>query len=353
MPTPDSIPVAVLGATGGVGQRFVSLLVDHPRFRIAALGASKASAGRPYGEAVSWTLDVPLDSTLAQTPVGDVDPRPGIPLVFSALDAAVAEDVERAWAEAGALVVSNTACHRMDPRVPLLVPEVNSDHLELLKHQPFEGGIIAGPNCSTVGLALALAPLHEAFGVRRVHAVTLQALSGAGVGLIHGMEEPGNLLPHIDGEEEKMSRETAKILGRLEDDHIVHADLAVSAQCNRVFVQDGHTECVSLELARSVSREEILGAWAEFSAEPQRLELWSAPGRPVHYLSDECAPQPLLHRELDKGMACVVGRLQECPVLGWKFVCLSHNTLRGAAGGALLAAELACAKGYLPVVGPA
>lgn len=353
MPSPDSIPVAVLGATGSVGQRFVSLLGDHPRFRIAALGASKASAGRPYGEAVSWALDVPLDSTLAQTPVGDVDPRPGIPLVFSALDAAVAEDVERAWAEAGALVVSNTACHRMDPRVPLLVPEVNPDHLELLQHQPFEGGIIAAPNCSTVGLAMALAPLHEAFGIRRVHAVTLQALSGAGAGPIQGMEEPGNLLPYIDGEEEKMSRETVKILGRLENDHIVHADLAVSAQCNRVFVQDGHTECVSLELARPVSREEILRAWTEFSAEPQALELWSAPQRPIHYLSDQCAPQPLLHRDLDKGMACVVGRLQECPVLGWKFVCLSHNTLRGAAGGALLAAELACAKGYLPVAGPA
>jgi aspartate-semialdehyde dehydrogenase len=353
MSSPDPIPVAVLGATGSVGQRFVSLLGNHPSFRIAALGASKSSAGRPYGEAVSWALDVPLDPTLAQTTVGDVDPRPGIPLVFSALDAAVAGDVERAWAESGALVVSNTACHRMDPRVPLLVPEVNPDHLELLKHQPWEGGIIAGPNCSTVGLALALAPLHRAFGVRRVHAVTLQALSGAGIGPVHGMEEPGNLLPHIDGEEEKMSRETAKILGRLEEDHIVLADLAVSAQCNRVFVKDGHTECVSLELARSATREEILGAWAEFSAEPQALKLWSAPERPVHYLPDECAPQPLLHRDLDKGMTCVVGRLQECPVLGWKFVCLSHNTLRGAAGGALLAAELACARGWLPVGGPA
>jgi aspartate-semialdehyde dehydrogenase len=346
------IPVAVLGATGSVGQRFISLLGGHPGFRVAVLGASESSAGRPYAEVVSWSLDADLDSTLAQTLVGEVHPVPGIPLVFSALDAAVAKDVERAWAEAGALVVSNTACHRMDPRVPLLVPEVNADHLALLEHQPWQGGIISGPNCSTVGLALALAPLQRAFGIRRVHVVTLQALSGAGLGPVPGMQEPGNLLPHIAGEEQKMAQETAKILGRLEGNRIVHAGLTVSAQCNRVSVRDGHTECVSLELERPATREEILGAWAEFSAEPQALNLWSAPERPVHYLEEECAPQPLLHRDLDKGMACSVGRLQECPVLGWKFVCLSHNTLRGAAGGALLSAELACAQGYLASARP-
>ncbi len=347
MSSPDSISVAVLGATGSVGQRFVSLLQDHPRFRIAALGASERSAGKPYGDAVSWGLDAPLDPEIAQVMVGDIQPRSGIPVVFSALDAAVAEEVERAWAEAGALVVSNTACHRMDPVVPLLVPEVNAGHLALLKSQPWRGGIITGPNCSTVGLVLALAPLQRAFGIKRLHVVTLQALSGAGMGPVAGMEEPGNLLPHIGGEEQKMARETAKILGTLESDGIQHADLALSAQCNRVYVQDGHTECVSLELEQPATREEILAAWAGFRAEPQELDLWSAPERPVHYLTEETAPQPLLHRDLDKGMACSVGRLQECPVLGWKFVCLSHNTLRGAAGGALLAAELACAQGYL------
>ncbi len=343
----ERVPVAVLGATGSVGQRFVTLLEGHPTFRLVALGASERSAGKPYEEAVTWALDEPLPPEAAAIQVGGVDPLPGIPLVFSALGADVAFQVERDWAAAGSLVVSNAASHRMDPRVPLIVPEINADHLELLKHSSGAGGIIAGPNCSTIGLALALAPLHRAFGVRSVHVVTLQALSGAGLGPVAGMEVPGNLVPEIIGEEDKMARELGKILGVMSKGEVESADVTLSAQCNRVFVQDGHTACVSVEFEHNPDAVEIQRAWSAFSGPPQELALPQAPLRPVHFVGNGPEPQPVLHRDLDKGMACSVGRLQECPVLGWKFVCLSHNTLRGAAGGALLIAELAQAQGLV------
>ena len=343
------IPCAVLGATGMVGQRFVSLLAGHPWFEPVLLGASERSAGHAYSEACRWLQPSPCPEDIGSMTVSGVDPAEGVPLVFSAMDRGFAGPVERAWADGGALVVSNAASHRMDADVPLLVPEVNPGHLELLSRQPGPGGILANPNCSTVGLVLALAPLHRAFGVRRVHAVTMQALSGAGARGVPGMEGADNLIPFIPGEERKLATESLKILGELREDGVEPAELVVSAQCNRVFVPDGHTVCASVELGLDVGEADIRAAWEGFRAIPQELGLPSAPARPTIYLEQEDAPQPKLHRDQDRGMACTIGRLQPCPVLGWRFVALSHNTLRGAAGGAVLAAELAVAQGRAAV----
>lgn len=345
------IPCAVLGATGMVGQRFVSLLADHPWFEPVLLGASERSAGRTYGEACRWLQAPPCPEHLTSMIVSGVRPVDGVSVVFSAMDREFAGPVERAWADAGALVVSNAASHRMDADVPLLVPEVNPGHLALLDRQPGDGAILTNPNCSTTGLVLALAPLHRAFGVRRVHAVTMQALSGAGTHGVPGMEGLDNLIPFIPGEEHKLATESLKIFGELGEDGVELADLVVSAQCNRVSVPDGHTACVSVELGQDVGEAEIRAAWDGYRAIPQELGLPSAPARPTIYLEQEDAPQPRLHRDLDRGMACTIGRLQPCPVLGWRFVALSHNTLRGAAGGAILAAELAVAQGRVVLPG--
>lgn len=349
-PTPDGrrIPVAVMGATGSVGQRFVSLLEDHPWFELAAVAASERSRGKRYAEAAPWVLAKPPAARTADLEVQACEDVLDLPIVFSALDSDVAGPLETAGAEAGALVVTNAKNHRMDADVPLLVPEVNADHLELVRGRGGRGAILANPNCSTIGLMLALAPLHRAFGVEKAHVVTLQALSGAGLPGVPSMEVVDNLIPYISGEEDKLTVETRKILGQRDGARIAPADVTVSAQCNRVAVIDGHTECVSLFLARDARRQDLLAAWEGFRGAPQELDLPSAPARPTLYLDDPAAPQPRKHRDLDKGMACTIGRLQPCPVLGWKFVCLSHNTLRGAAGGALLCAELAVARGLLP-----
>lgn len=341
----ERIPVAVLGATGSVGQRFISLLETHPWFELTSVAASPKNAGRSYGEVVRWDSARPLPAAAAELVLREASAPVEEPLVFSALDAEVAGEIEAACAAAGALVVSNAASHRMDRDVPLLVPEVNPDHLDLLDVQTWAGGggLITNPNCSTIGLVLALAPLHRAFGVRRVHVVTMQALSGAGSTGVPAMAALDNLIPYIPGEEEKLATETARILGSLAEGEVHPAPITVSAQCNRVAVLDGHTECVSVELETQPTRDQILAAWEGFSGPPQELHLPSAPTRPTLYLDAPDAPQPRVHRDLDGGMACTIGRLQPCPVLGWRFVCLSHNTLRGAAGGALLAAELAIA----------
>ena len=343
------IPVAVLGATGSVGQRFVELLAQHPDFELSALAASAEKAGTPYGEALRGRPARALPAEIAARPL--LPPEPPFParIVFSALAVEIAGPIESACARAGHLVISNARSHRMERSVPLVVPEINADHLELVRRQdyPKGAGIVTNPNCSTIGLSLALAPLARAFGVTRVHVVTLQALSGAGLPGVPAMEMLDNVLPHIAGEEDKMARETAKVLGVVTDDGIEAAELRVSAQCNRVAVSDGHLECVSLELSRQAGREEILAAWEEFRGEPQERALPSAPARPLVYLEEEDAPQPRRHRDLGGGMAVSLGRLQPCPVLGWRFVLLSHNTLRGAAKGAVLVAELALARGLL------
>jgi len=349
-PGGQRIPVAVLGATGSVGQRMVSLLADHPWFEPRVLLASERSAGRKFSEAASWILPGPIPAAVADLEVLHVGAPPDVPLVFSALDASVAGAAEKTCAEAGSLVVSNARSHRYDRDVPLLVPEVNADHLDLLPHQSTTGGIITNPNCSTIGLVLALKPLSDRFGVRRVSVVTLQALSGAGLPGVPSMHVIDNVIPFIPGEEEKLEKEPLKILGTLKGSHVEPADLVVSAQCNRVPVLDGHTEAVSIELASGASEDDLWEAWVGFRGEPQRLELPSAPRQPIHRIRRPDGPQPRLHRDLEGGMATAIGRLRTCPILDFRFVLLSHNTLRGAAGGSLLAGELAMARGLVPGV---
>lgn len=346
-PAPNSIPVSILGATGSVGQRFVSLLENHPWFVPVEVRASERSAGKTYRDATRWSLETPIPASVADLVVQPLSTPLSVPLVFSALDAEVAGPVETRLAEAGALVVSNAKSHRMDELVPLVVPEINADHLELARAQPCEGAIVTNPNCSTIGVALALEPLRRAFGLKRVSVVTMQALSGAGLQGVPGMETPDNVIPYIGGEEEKLESEMAKLFGSLTPTGISPAELVVSAQCNRVSVVDGHTACVSVEFDREVSEAELRDAWSSFQAEPQRENLPLAPERPTRYLEAPDAPQPKLHRDTEKGMAVSIGRLRPCPVLQWKFVCLSHNTLRGAAGGSLLLAENAVVRGLL------
>jgi aspartate-semialdehyde dehydrogenase len=343
------IPVAVLGATGSVGQRFVALLAEHPWFEVRALAASERSAGKTYAEAVDWVQAGPVPAGAAGMEIAGATPEEvtGCPLVFSSLDAAVAGPVEEAFARAGCVVVSNARSHRMDADVPLLVPEVNAEHLALAQRQRGPGMILTNPNCSTIGLVLALKPLADVFGVAEVHVVTMQALSGAGLPGVPGMRAVDNVVPFIGGEEEKMESETLKILGRLDGEGIVPADVRVSASCNRVAVIDGHLQCVSVRLRTRASADDVRRAWIAFEGEPQRLRLPSAPVPVLHWLPEEDAPQPRLHRDLGRGMAASVGRLRRCNVLDWKFVTLSHNTVRGAAGGALLVAELAVEKGCL------
>jgi aspartate-semialdehyde dehydrogenase len=349
----QKIPCAVLGATGSVGQRMVSLLENHPWFEIIEVTASDRSTGRPYREATRWFQSSPIPSSVSDLEVlpsdGDLSAR----LVLSALDARVAEAIEGGLAAAGHLVVSNAKSHRMRSDVPLLVPEVNPDHLGLIKTQPYDGGaIITNPNCSTIGMVLALKPLHDAFGLETVQVVTLQAASGAGYPGVSSLDLIDNVVPFISGEEEKMEAETRKIFGRLDQDGLTDAEICISASCNRVPVIDGHTECISVKLRGRASVDQIIDAWRGFTAEPQRLGLPSAPTPAIVYDESETAPQPRLHRMAGNGMAATIGRLRPCPVLDFKFVVLSHNTIRGAAGGSLLAAELAIARQVVPDLAP-
>jgi len=340
---------AVLGATGTVGQRFVTLLEKHPWFELTALAASERSAGKAYRDAVTWIQTRPIDETVATMPVHTIDELKDreFDIVFSALDASVARDIEPEFARR-CLVVTNASAHRMDEDVPLLVPEVNPGHLALLpparKGADLPHGIVANPNCSTIGLVLALKPLASAFGFERVSVVTLQAVSGAGLPGISSYQILDNVIPWISSEEEKLEIETGKILGEVSGGTIEPAELAVSAQCNRVPVVDGHTLCVSVDLKGKPTLEDVKEAWESFHAAPQELGLPSAPAQPIVYLGDDTPPQARVHRDLGQGMTTSIGRLRECPILGYRFVALSHNTLRGAAGGALLAAELAVAR---------
>ena len=260
----------------------------------------------------------------------------------------MAGPIEEDFAENGYIVVSNSKNHRMDEQVPLLVPEVNYDHLELIKRQNYNKGcIVTNPNCSTIGLVMALKPIIDKFGLDAVNVVTMQALSGAGYPGVSSLDTIDNVVPFIAGEEGKMESEPLKILGTLNQTHIKNLDLKISAQCNRVSVIDGHTECVQVKLKKEASIEEIKNAWVNYSGEPQKLKLPSAPENPIHYFEEENYPQPRLHRNTDKGMAASIGRLRKDVLFDYKFVVLSHNTIRGAAGGAILCAELMNAKGLL------
>ncbi len=335
----SKIPVAILGATGMVGQKFVELLSDHPWFEIVALAASDRSVGKPFGEAMKWGMTSPLPQKFAKMFVAPCQPDLPCQIVFSGLDSSVAGEIEENFAKRGYKVISNSSNHRMDHDVPLLIPEVNADHLKLIDQQKFGGGaIVTNPNCTVVGITMALKPLVDKWGIEAVSVVTLQALSGAGYPGVASMDILDNVIPYIAGEEAKVETEPLKILG---------SDLRISAQCTRVSVADGHLACVSVKLKKKATEEEIINAWRGFKGEPQRLQLPSAPARPVIYLEDERHPQPKLHRSLEGGMAVSVGRLRKCPLFDWKFIVLSHNTIRGAAGCAILNAELMVKLGYV------
>lgn len=342
------ISVGILGATGSVGQQFINLLQDHPWFTIEALAASERSAGKTYREAVDWILPAPIPPGISAIPVRPCRPDLPCKLVFSALEASVAGDIETEFAQAGYIVISNARNHRFDADVPLLIPEVNPEHLDLIRQQPYSPGcIVTNPNCSTIGLALALKPIADRFGIEAVNVVTLQALSGAGYPGISSLDILDNVIPYIAGEEEKMQTEPKKILGTIQGDHIEAAGFSISAQCNRVPVVDGHTECVSLKLKKSAGDAELIDSWTHFRGEPQKFSLPTAPRHPIYYFTDPYYPQPKLHRNLEKGMAISIGRLRKCSILDYKFVALSHNTIRGAAGAALLNAELMVKKGVV------
>jgi aspartate-semialdehyde dehydrogenase len=344
------IPVGILGATGMVGQHFVKFLQGHPWFELTWVGASDRSAGKKYAEATSWRLDGVMPEKVAELTVSDCQPGEAPKLMFSAMDANVATEIERAFAEAGHVVVSNSRNHRMEPDVPLLVPEVNPEHLRILplqrKNRGWKGGIVTNPNCSTVVLVMGLAPLKQ-FGIERVITTTMQAISGAGYPGVASMDIVANVIPYVGGEEEKMQQETQKILGECAGDKLVPLAARVSAHCNRVPVVDGHTITVSVELEKRPPKEAILEAIADFRGVPQKRKLPSAPPHPLIYMSDHLRPQPRRDVERERGMAVFVGRLRECPALDWKFVALGHNTVRGAAGAAVLNAELMESEGLL------
>ncbi|MEC7839384.1 MAG: aspartate-semialdehyde dehydrogenase [Chlamydiota bacterium] len=343
------IPVGILGATGMVGQKFIKLLENHPWFEIVALGASSRSAGKMYGEVVNWQVDGAIPQIIAKMKVQSCEPKYPCQIVFSGLDSSVAGEIENAFANAGHLVISNSKNHRMGTSIPLLIPEVNADHIELIKTQSFSNGgaIVTNPNCSVVGLATALKPLDDIFSVKAVDVVTLQALSGAGYPGVPSMDILNNVIPYIHDEEDKVETEPQKILGCFNDGKVDYHPMKVSAQCTRVPVIDGHLECVTLTLGQKTSKDKILDAWKEFSGEPQKLKLPSAPNNPIVYFEDPRYPQPRRHSNLERGMAVSTGRLREVGDGRWKFIVLSHNTIRGAAGGAILNAEILIKKGYL------
>ncbi len=345
------IPVAVLGATGAVGQRFVQLLADHPWFEVAAVAASERSAGRLYGEACSWVVAGDPPPAVAGLPVRALEPNLPARVVFSALPAAVAKEVEPAFARAGYAVCSNAAAHRRDAGVPLLIPEVNAGHLALIGGQRagrgWPGFIVTSPNCTTTGIVLPLKPLDDVFGLEKVLAVSMQATSGAGYPGVASLDILGNVVPYIDGEETKIEEESRLLLGDLVDGRRQPAQITISAQANRVPVLEGHTVCLSLGFRRRPAAEEALAVLESFRGPEAVRGLPSAPDRPVIVRREADRPQPRRDRDAGLGMTVTVGRVRACPLLDLRLVSVSHNTVRGAAGGSVLNAELLAAEGWL------
>jgi aspartate-semialdehyde dehydrogenase len=351
------IRAGILGATGTVGQRFVQLLQDHPWFEITALAASAASAGRSYGEVCHWKVSAEMPRTVRDMTVEECAPGLDCDLVFSALPGEVAGPIEEDLAAAGYFVSSNAKNHRLDSDVPLLIPEVNPEHIQIIEHQRRHRGwgrgfIVTSPNCSVTQLVLALKPLQDRFGLSMVIVTTMQAISGAGYPGLPSWDILENVIPYIGGEEDKVEAEPRKLLGRIEGHEFQPAPIAISAQCNRVNTVEGHLEAVSVRLGRKAETanptvDAVVEALQSFTALPQELELPSAPRRPIVVREEVDRPQPRYDRDEQGGMAVVVGRVRECPVLDYKFAVLGHNTVRGAAGGSILNAELLVAKGYL------
>ena len=346
------IRAGVLGATGMVGQRLVHLLADHPWFELTEVAASERSSGKTYAEAVHWHLETPVPAAACDLVVKGLDPSLDCDFVFSALDSSVAGPAEEDFARAGYPVVSNSRNHRMDPDVPLLIPEVNAAHLDAIplqqKNRGYDTGfIVTNPNCSTAGLVLVLKPLADAFGLEKIFVVTLQAISGAGYPGVAAMDIQGNVVPFISGEEEKMEAEPQKLLGKWDGSRFVDAGLGLSAHCNRVPVVDGHLECVSIGLKKIASLGEVREALRTFEVDSEMASLPTAVRNPIVVLEEENRPQPRRDLHAGNGMAAVVGRVRECPLLDVKLTLLSHNLVRGAAGAALLNAELLAARGFL------
>jgi aspartate-semialdehyde dehydrogenase len=347
----QKIPVGILGATGVVGQRFLQLLEAHPWFEVAWLAASDRSAGQAYGEAVRWRLKTPIPERLLQMQVSNAAPEGAPRVIFAALDSGIARDLEPQFAAAGCAVVSNSSAFRMHENVPLVVPEVNASHTALIEKQCWRrqsgGYIVTNPNCSAIGLVVALAPLHQKFGIESLFVTTMQAVSGAGYPGVASLDILGNVIPYIAKEEEKMEEETRKLLGQLTGERVEPETFPMTAHCNRVAVEDGHTESVSVKLKRKAGADELIAAFNEFRSTPQELKLPLAPAQPIFYDAAPDRPQPRFDVDRGNGMTVSVGRLRPCGVLDYKFTVLSHNTIRGAAGAAILNAELLKAQGFL------
>jgi len=347
----QKISVGILGATGVVGQRFIQLLEAHPWFEVAWLAASDRSAGQTYGEAVRWRLKTPIPERVLQMQVSNAAPEGAPRVIFAALDAGIARDLEPQFAAAGCAVVSNSSAFRMHENVPLVVPEVNAGHIALIEQQCWRkqsgGFIVTNPNCSAIGLVVALAPLHQKFGIESLFVTTMQAVSGAGYPGVASLDILGNVIPYIAKEEEKMEEETRKLLGQLTGERVEPATFPMTAHCNRVAVEDGHTESVSVKLKRKAGADELIAAFNGFRSTPQELKLPLAPAQPIFYDAAPDRPQPRFDVDRGNGMTVSVGRLRPCGVLDYKFTVLSHNTIRGAAGAAILNAELLKAQGFL------
>jgi len=344
--------VGILGATGVVGQRFIQLLEHHPQFEVTALAASDRSQGKTYAQACTWRLPGETPEGVKQIVVQSPAPPIDCDFLFSSLPGEIAGDAEESFARAGFPVITNSSPHRMDADVPLLIPEVNPEHLELIATQRDgrgfgRGYMVTNPNCSTIVIAMALVPLHRNFGVESCVATTMQAISGAGYPGVASLDITDNVLPFIGGEEEKIEAETVKILGRVDGATIKGAPMKVSAQCNRVNVIDGHLAAMRVKLSQRVSLDQVREALASFTSEPQQLKLHSAPAKPIIIRDEVDRPQPRLDRDAGLGMSVTVGRIAPDNVLDYRLVALGHNTIRGAAGAAILNAELLLARGYL------
>lgn len=346
------ISVGVLGATGMVGQTIIQMLEKHPWFELTEVAASEKSAGKSYEEAMAnrWNISHEIPEYARNLMLKECKPKLDCDMVLSALDSSVALEVEREFAKEGYGVSSNAKNHRMDEDVPLLIPEINANHVDLIKVQRrkrgWKGFIVTDPNCSTIHMCIALKPLYDQFGLEKVMVTTMQAVSGAGYPGVPSMDIIENVVPFIREEEEKMETEPLKILGSFSGDRISNAKMKISAQCTRVPVRYGHTESVSVKLSEKASAEEILSSFKAFNPlAPMKLP--TAPKRPIVYLEGENRPQPKLDVNIEGGMASVIGRLRECSIFDYKFVVLGHNLIRGAAGAALLNAELLKVKGYL------
>ena len=354
--THGTTPVAVLGATGTVGQRIIQLLEGHPWFHVAAVAASPRSVGKPYAEACHWALSTPIPEDVAHLVVRSLDPDTWdgdrLPLVFSALPADIAREIEPKLAQAGMAVSSNASAFRLEPDVPVLLPDVNPDHLALLEVQQrirtWNGLLITNPNCTTSGIALVLKPLQEAFGLRSVIATSMQAISGAGYPGIPSLDILANTVPWIPGEEEKIEHESSLLLGRIQDEQQTPASFRVSAHANRVPVVDGHTVCLSIGFEReSVLSKDVASVLAAFPGVGSASGLPSAPSPPIRVLAAPDRPQPRLDSHAQAGMQVSVGRIRPCSILDIRLVLVVHNTIRGAAGGAILNAELLMDRGWI------